>query len=102
MRYASSCCMHVRMLAVIGCTTTTYVKEDMVMEWVVGRSEWGRYEHVHDPGHATRWRWVGKPEERAGISVPPSLPHQETEPRRRSRLCSFSYVWYDTCDISFR
>jgi hypothetical protein len=51
MRYAS-CCTHVRALAVIGCTTTTYVKEDMTMKWVVGRSKWGRCEHVHDPGHA--------------------------------------------------
>jgi hypothetical protein len=38
------------------------------------------------------------------MSTSPNLPHQETEPRRRSRLCSFSYgaVWYDTCDASIR
>jgi len=30
-------CMHVRALAAIGYTTTTYVKEDMGMKWVVGR-----------------------------------------------------------------
>jgi hypothetical protein len=26
-----------------------------------------------------------------GMSTPVNLPHQETGPRRRSRLCSFSY-----------
>lgn len=46
LRYASSCCMHVRSLAVTGCMATTYVNEDITMKC----SEWGRCEHVHDPG----------------------------------------------------